>query len=1492
LKNTTDTLAIMCLLTVIKTKFMSLQKCNTSMLSIFVAIALHIKRIGVLSVLAILYLSIYTVNFGAILVHFSNENSVDDKDFPITWMATAHAVEETVGDNFPAVSYSQNSGSKNWNGNWVEVGESDGTSAGIARVNSSLCTSGNCLRLGVPSGNSAQTYNDKGVYRKVDLSGAISATLSFVYRSGVNNGSQTVVLSVYNGSAWIDLKNYYIDSTKTSPTSATFNLLNYDANITRIRFLASGSNAVIGMYIDDIEINYEIVVPSKLSVSTENVIQEYDVSSYGGSGQDKTGTVEIRDAGLSLYLEGNRWKKIDFPYTVTENTMIEFDFQSTVQGEILGMGFDNDLSVSSDKSFKVYGTQNWGISDFDTYSGSGITHFTIPVGQFYTGNFQYLFFINDNDSNLTSNSLYSNIIVYEKNITGSLTGNLNVDNAFEAYISTDNSVQGTLLTSGTDWPTTYTLASSLTAGQDYYLHIKATDYGVIAGFLGEFKIGGSDHTFSNGQTTLNTNTSDWSVSTTGWENYQSVTAYGVNGDSPSPWNRIMSDISATAQWIWSSNNPADNINYFSARIVTSTIHPLAEYRFEETTWDGSPDEILDSTGNGHHAQALRDSILVNPPTAVAPAALSGDPGTCGYASQSSGAIQVTGLPLDTSTIGVKTTVTFWMNWNGIENVMPIGWNVHDIWLVSGSMGFNTGGGDVYGISSAGLANGWHHVAAEFTNGSVTNNRIHIDGVEQVLTQRRNSPNNGRAFVNSEFRIGGWSINTSYDFQGLIDEVRIYQDALSTTQINTIMNEVHPCNIPIIDHYQIIHDSNGLTCAPEKVLIRACSDANCSSFDNTINTTVTMQVNGGADQNITIINGSSVNESFVYTDSDNPAVLSLTSDYSCSDTSNNSAGCAVNFAKAGFLLNLDNHQSCTTPNLTIKAVRFIGSGLDCAPAYTGNQSVDFIFNYSDPFNGTEVPSLATVDMAAATVTQTRTITFDDTGTANLSFNYQDAGKIRINVNDAAGVGLAASFVTTVIRPAKLIVASPDTNADCATSNAANATCSVFKTAGAQFNLNITAACSNDTVTENFRMNNIPLTVSTIAPNVDNLVTLGVTNINVLTADNGIHKISNQTVSEVGVFTITATPPMNGYFGETIPAAVSANIGRFIPDYFKQTIKATLGPTLGDEGSLTVNHNNDSGACQMADWAYSGQLTDDIGGNPQGSIRYFNSPTLTITAYNSADEITENYVDNFAKLMFLTTDTDNKISFKQPEKTHINGLPLTGTFPELGEIVNLGGGILTYQLSEKDHFVYTRNASSEISPFNAEFELPFNVFKDSDGVTFKASTAVIDYFETPKFYKREATPSVSAFNNTIEIRFGRLRLKNSFGPETSDLPQPMQLEHFDGTAFITTSDNNCASYDIANASFDPAPAPNVLVLTDSKVVLADSSTGKFSTGSTNAIMLEAPGAGKQGTFIVTYDIFDWLKYDWDNDGVYINPSANATFGRYRGNDRIIYSREVFR
>ena len=146
----------MYLVNFISAKFGNLKIGGMGILSMFSAITQYLKKLGLIAIISLFYFNI----------------------------GSAMAAEKTVGDNFPTVSYSENSGSENWSGNWVEVGESDGASAGIARVRSDLCSGsgGNCLRLGVPSGSPRETYANKGVYRELDLTGATSATLSFVYR--------------------------------------------------------------------------------------------------------------------------------------------------------------------------------------------------------------------------------------------------------------------------------------------------------------------------------------------------------------------------------------------------------------------------------------------------------------------------------------------------------------------------------------------------------------------------------------------------------------------------------------------------------------------------------------------------------------------------------------------------------------------------------------------------------------------------------------------------------------------------------------------------------------------------------------------------------------------------------------------------------------------------------------------------------------------------------------------------------------------------------------------------------------------------------------------------------------------------------------------------------------------------------------------------------------------------------------------------------------
>lgn len=174
------------------------------------------------------------------------------------------------------------------------------------------------------------------------------------------------------------------------------------------------------------------------------------------------------------------------------------------------------------------------------------------------------------------------------------------------------------------------------------------------------------------------------------------------------------------------------------------------------------------------------------------ASASGSKGdTCYAGSFAGGNIDITGLPVSTAT-GAKTSVSFWMNWDGTNNIMPMGWNKHDLWLVSGYFGFNTWSNDVTGISSSGLAYGWHHVVAVFTNGSVSNNKLYIDGVLKTISSKVGSIYTGNAIVQSALRIGGVLTDSYYNFRGMVDNFKIYTGEISQAQVTTDMNESNAC----------------------------------------------------------------------------------------------------------------------------------------------------------------------------------------------------------------------------------------------------------------------------------------------------------------------------------------------------------------------------------------------------------------------------------------------------------------------------------------------------------------------------------------------------------------------------------------------------------------------------------------------------------------------------------------------------------------------------
>ena len=146
-----------------------------------------------------------------------------------------------------------------------------------------------------------------------------------------------------------------------------------------------------------------------------------------------------------------------------------------------------------------------------------------------------------------------------------LGGTLTVDNAFFAYISTSDSTRGTLVASGTNWPTPGSFSGfTLTAGQNYFLHIEGINQGIQGSFIGQFTLSDTGFQFANGSQTLLTDTTDWrggyingnSAATEQTWVMPTGTTFSEGLDGVSPWGTISASFTG-ADFIWPTDPSSD-----------------------------------------------------------------------------------------------------------------------------------------------------------------------------------------------------------------------------------------------------------------------------------------------------------------------------------------------------------------------------------------------------------------------------------------------------------------------------------------------------------------------------------------------------------------------------------------------------------------------------------------------------------------------------------------------------------------------------------------------------------------------------------------------------------------------------------------------------------------------------------------------------------------------------------------------------------------------
>jgi len=131
-----------------------------------------------------------------------------------------------------------------------------------------------------------------------------------------------------------------------------------------------------------------------------------------------------------------------------------------------------------------------------------------------------------------------------------LSAAIAVDNRFIASISTSPTSAGIPFLTGNNWQQTYTGNFVFPGAGTYYLQVEATDEGRPEMFIGQFGLSGdAGAAFSNGTLSLLSNSTDWSVSNTGFgDNTVAPLDLGLNSGA-SPWG-TRPGIDGAAHFLW------------------------------------------------------------------------------------------------------------------------------------------------------------------------------------------------------------------------------------------------------------------------------------------------------------------------------------------------------------------------------------------------------------------------------------------------------------------------------------------------------------------------------------------------------------------------------------------------------------------------------------------------------------------------------------------------------------------------------------------------------------------------------------------------------------------------------------------------------------------------------------------------------------------------------------------------------------------------------
>lgn len=887
--------------------------------------------------------------------------------------------------------------------------------------------------------------------------------------------------------------------------------------------------------------------------------------------------------------------------------------------------------------------------------------------------------------------------------------------------------------------------------------------------------------------------------------------------------------------------------------------PVAEYRMDEGSWNGTANEVADNSGNALHGSALLGA------TPAAAKICNGANLAANYAEVPDSAL------LDITT---ALTVTAWIKparWGGapgdaLMSFLSKDTNYEAHVNSTGNIVWWWGTGSITSAATAPVG-AWTHVAMVYSAGSQT---LYINGAASATgTVAGALPVNAMPFqIGNDQEFGGGTRR----FDGMIDEVKIFNRALTPGQVaSAYANEnagnnwdgtARVCPTYAPDHLEIQHASGmGLTCAASTLTIRACADAACSTLytagvSGTLSATgagMTVNWDGGA--GFAIPSGSSSVTKNVQVATAGSVVFGVSSSLPAptNGTTCNfgSPACTFTANLAGFIFSDSTTGSAayTIPALTsgvdhntanllwLRAVQATtANAAVCTPAIVSQTvTVDMGYTCNDP-NTCQAGTLGNINGTAIASAGTGIdLTFDANGSAAISsVRYDDAGQITLSAATTVTPFVGATPVTLNGSSNAFVVAPHHFGIS-------GVTAAPIK-AGVNFAATVTAynGLATPAVTANFGKEAVPegvtLSFSKCQPTGTNSSD-GAFSGNAGAFTGGVATASDLNWSEVGNGDLVATnstylgsalsPTGNTGTGGTVCNG-AGNVGAFIPDHFETVV---TGPMACPAGL----------SCPIGGLVYSGQAF-----------------AANVYARNAAGGITQNYdgtantSPNFAKDVTLTAwDALGSTATQDPPAAS-------------GSSITAGAAIAAAAFGQGATVFGT--PSAPIYTFGTTPTSPTDIYiraADTDGVT-----------------SLRAPPGAS-LEGGVKVVSGRIMLANVYGSELLPLSVTATAQYYNGS-WVTSITDSVSQFNTNLSTAGGNVQANIvngpLVYGDLSVVAPGLVT--FTNG-VKTFRLAAPKvAGSADLTII-------------NAPAYLTPSAvgRATFGVYKGGNEFIYMRETY-